>query len=241
METQNEKPLESLESKSFGQTLKGILVSIKNVLGIFWHEIFAYPLYIITHPMLGWQIFKQEKKGKMWAAITILFLYVIMKMVEYKYAGPVVNNNNPHKFNSLRILVYGIMPAILLSVANWSVTTLMDGKGKMKEIFMLACYSFHPVMVIGFFNIVVSNFVTVDEAQFVTLLKIIGWVLCGYMALTGLISIHEYGLGKVLFSVLLTILATAIIVFIALLIFNLAEQIYGFFYQLYDEFSTRYM
>lgn len=210
-------------------------------LGIFYKETFKYPSYILSHPVDGWQTFKQEKKAKMWAALSIIALYVIMKMVEFKYLGQVLNTNNPHKFNSITILVYGAVPPILLSIANWSVTTLMDGKGKMKEIFMMACYSYFPVMIIGFLNIVISNFVTVDEAQFLTLLTILGWVLTGFMALTGLISIHEYGLGKVLLSVLATIVATAIIVFLALLIFNLAEQIYAFIYQVYKEFSTRYM
>ena len=117
----------------------------------------------------------------------------------------------------------------------------MDGKGKMKEIFMMACYSYFPVMILGFINIPLSNVITASEAQFIQLIQILAWTLTGFMALTGLISIHEYGLGKVLWSVILTIVATAIIVFLALLIFNLAEQIYGFLYSIYDEISTRYM
>mgnify|MGYP004447332063 FL=1 len=218
-----------------------VFAKIKHALKVFWQEVFVFPTYIITHPVAGWQEFKQEKRGKMSVAITILALYVIMKMVEYTYLGPVVNTNNPQKFNSITILVYGAIPPILLAVANWTVTTLMDGKGKMKEIIMMACYSYFPVMIIGFFNILVSNFVTEDEAQFILLLQIVGWTLTGFMAVTGLISIHEYGLGKVLAAIFLTIVATAIIVFLALLVFDLAEQIYGFFYSIYQELATRYM
>ena len=218
-----------------------VLSVIKKALKKFYDEVFRFPCYIMSHPVQGWQEFKQEKRGKMSVAITIILLYVVMRMLEYKYTGPVLNTNNPYKFNSITILVYGIMPPILLSVANWSVTTLMDGKGKMKEIFMLICYSFFHVMLIGFFNIILSNFVTEDEAQFILILNIIAWALTGYMALTGLIGIHEYGLGKVLWSVIATVIATAIIAFIALLLFNLAEQIYSFFYSLYDELATRYM
>ena len=227
--------------KSFKDVLLSILTKIKNLLVLFWKEVIVYPLFILTHPSLGWQIFKQEKKGKMGAALMIILLFVIMKMLEYKYAGPVVNTNNPYKFNSIQILAYSAIPPFLLAVANWSVTTLMDGKGKMKEIVMMACYSYFPIMLIGFINIVVSNFVTSDEAQFVTLLNIIGWALTGFMAITGLISIHEYGLGKVILSILFTIVATAIILFLCLLIFNLAQQIYGFFYEIYEEITVRYL
>lgn len=229
------------EKVSFMSKVKNILLKIKSAFGTFWKEIFVFPGYILSHPVAGWQEFKQEKKGKIGSAITIILLYILMKMVEYKNLGPVVNVNNPHNFNSVMILIYGLVPPILLSVANWSVTTLMDGKGKMKEIFMMICYSFFPIMLIGFFNILVSNFVTEDESQLIMLLNIIGWALTGYMAVTGLISIHEYGLGKVVFSIILTIVAAALIIFIALLLFNLAEQIFGFIYSLYDEIVTRYM
>lgn len=234
-------PAPKKEKVNLLEVAKKVIATIKKACKKFYDEVFRFPGYIMSHPVQGWQEFKQEKRGKMSVAITIILLYVVMRMLEYKYTGPVLNTNNPYKFNSITILVYGIMPPILLSVANWSVTTLMDGKGKMKEIFMMICYSFFPVMLIGFFNIILSNFVTEDEAQFILILNIIAWALTGYMALTGLIGIHEYGLGKVLWSVIATVIATAIIAFIALLLFNLAEQIYSFFYSLYDELATRYM
>lgn len=239
IETSQNEPKQ--QKSSFKGKVKNILCVIKNALKKFYDEVFRFPCYILSHPVQGWQEFKQEKRGKIGVAITIILLYVVMRMLEYKYTGPVLNTNNPYKFNSITILVYGIMPPILLSVANWSVTTLMDGKGKMKEIFMMLCYSFFPVMLIGFLNIIISNYVTEDEAQFILILNIVAWTLTVYMALTGLIGIHEYGLGKVLWSVIATVIATAIIAFIALLLFNLAEQIYSFFYSLYDELATRYM
>ena len=110
----------------------------------------------------------------------------------------------------------------------------------MKEIFMMICYSLVPTMLIGYLNILLSNVLTLDEAQFITLLNIIGWVLTGFMVFMGLVVIHEYGMGKTLWSIILTILAALIIAFIALLIFDLAQQIYGFVYSLYKEITTRY-
>lgn len=227
--------------KTFKEIVLIVLRAIAKALKVFWKEIVVFPVYILTHPIGGWQIFKQEKRGKLAAALGIIALYVIMKMLEYKYAGISVNTNNPYKFNSIEILVYGAVPPFLLAVANWTVTTLMDGKGKMKEIIMMACYSYFPIMIVGFFNIILSNLITYDEAQFVLLLQIIGWSLTGFMALTGLLTIHEYGLGKVIWSVILTVVATAVILFLCLLVFNLAQQIYGFFYQIYEEISIRYL
>lgn len=211
--------------------------AIKN----FFHETIGVPLHILTHPIQGFTEFKNEKKGKMWVALTILLLYVLVEIIAYQYEGIVTNKNNPQNFNSIRILIYGVLPPVILSIANWSVTTLLDGKGKMKEIFMMICYSLVPIILINILNIILSNILTSDEAQFITLLTIIGWVLTGLMVFMGLVVIHEYGMGKTLWSIILTILATLIIAFLALLIFDLAQQIYGFVYSLYKEITTRYL
>lgn len=217
--------------------LSKIWKSIRN----FFHEVIGVPLYILTHPVQGFTEFKTEKKGKMWVAVSILLIYVVVEILAYQYEGIVTNKNNPQNFNSIRILVYGVLPPIILSVANWSVTTLLDGKGKMREIFMMICYSLIPIVLINILNILLSNVLTSDEAQFITLLNIIGWIITFFMVFMGLVVIHEYGMGKTIWSIILTIVATLIIAFLALLVFDLAQQIYGFVYSLYKEITTRYL
>ena len=194
----------------------------------------------MSHPVQGWEEFKTEKKGKMWVSIFLLAMYVLMTILAFQFEGIITNKNNPQKFNSIQMLIYGVVPVVVIAVANWSVTTLLDGKGKMKEIFMMVCYSLFPVTVFGFVNILLSNVLTLDEANFILLIDILAWVLTGYMAFMGLVVIHEYGIGKTLWSVLLTVVAMLIIAFIALLIFDLAQQIYGFIYSLFKEITTRY-
>lgn len=235
-----------IESEESDTTKKNLFARIDwskigHAIRNFFHEIIGVPLHILTHPIQGFTEFKNEKKGKMWVSVTILLLYVLVEILAYQYEGIVTNTNNPQNFNSIRILIYGILPPVILAIANWSVTTLLDGKGKMKEIFMMICYSLVPIILINILNIVLSNVLTSDEAQFITLLTIIGWVLTGFMVFMGLVVIHEYGMGKTLWSIILTVLATLIIAFLALLVFDLAQQIYGFVYSLYKEITTRYL
>lgn len=201
---------------------------------------FKYPLYLMSHPIQGYQEFKNEKKARMSVAIFILLLFVLEEIIAYKYLGPVINVNNPQKFNSILTLVYSVGPVILLTVANWSVTTLMDGKGKMAEIFMLICYSLFPAVMLGFLHIAISNVMIEDEKQLVLVLKILSWVLTAYMAFMGLVVVHEYSIIKTIGSIILTVLAACVIMFVCLLLFDLIEQIYGFIYSLYDEISARY-
>jgi len=114
-----------------------IMKKIGEKIKIFWKETVAYPAYILTHPIKGFSEFKNEKRGKMWVSIFLLAMFVLEQIVAYKYVGPAFNKNDQTKFSSIRILVYSVVPVVLIAVANWTVTTLMNGKGKMKEIFMI--------------------------------------------------------------------------------------------------------
>ena len=199
-----------------------------------------FPLRILSHPVLAYTEFKEEKKAKMSVAIVMLLLASIVSMLQYVYTGPVLNVNDPTKFNSITTIIYTMCPVIILSIANWSVTTLMNGKGKMGEIFKMGCYSYFPVIICGLIGVIASNFVTEDEAMLVTLVYIIGYALMAYMIFMGLICLHEYGIIKTFATVLVTLLATCVIAFVALLIFDLSQQIYGFLYSLYNEIVTRF-
>lgn len=218
-----------------------IMKKIGEKIKYFWKETVAYPAYILTHPIKGFSEFKNEKRGKMWVSIFLLAMFVLEQIVAYKYVGPAFNKNDQTKFSSIRILVYSVVPVILIAVANWTVTTLMNGKGKMKEIFMMLCYSLQPFIVVNFLYDILSNFLTTDEAQFLTLIKIVAITLLCLMAFMGLVVIHEYGVFKTIGSIILTILALCIIIFIALLIFDLSQQIYGFIYSIYKEIATRFL
>ncbi len=205
-----------------------------------YNDCVKFPTYILTHPFKGYNLFKEEKQGKMSVAIAFLVIIALLNIINYRYLGFIINNNNPRAFNSLLIIVYSIVPVVLLSVANWSVTTLMDGKGKMKEIFMMVCYSYFPVIITGIITLVLSQVVIEDEIQFLSLLNGVGYFLMVYMIFMGLISIHEYGLFKTIATIVVTGVAACIILFVGLLIFDLSQQIYGFLFSLYREVKTRF-
>ena len=198
------------------------------------------PLRIMSHPIVGYTEFKEDKKGKLSVAIGMVLIYALLTIIRYNADGIVINAKDPTKFNSIQLLIYTVVPLIVLSVANWSITTLMNGKGNMKQIITMGGYSYFPLIVFGIINVILSNFVTVDEAQIITLLSVLSFVLMGYMIFMGLVVIHEYGVAKAILTIILTILATAVILFIALLIFDLSSQIYGFLYSLYKEIVSRF-
>lgn len=223
----------SLNGVSFWDKIKTILKHI-------YEDYIKFPAFILAHPLKGFDYFKRENKARMSVAIVFVFLTIILRILEFQYSGFVVNQQDPNDLNTYREIGYIIFPILLFVVSNWSITTLFDGKGKMKEIFMMVCYSLFPVIFAQIFGLIFSNIIVVEEVGFYILIMGLGSFLMLYMIFFGLISIHEYGVLKCIGSLLGTALALMTLLFILLLGFDLFRQMYGFVYTIYREISLRY-
>lgn len=207
----------------------------------FKEKYFGFPVYMLTHPVAGFEEFKRYKRGKLSVAIIFLLLACLLSILSYQYTGFLVNEKNMQEFNSLKEIFYVVVPILVFCLANWSLTTLMDGKGKFKEIFMLTCYSLFPFLVGGFINLIFSNFIVEDEVAFYFIIKFSSYFLMGFMIFMGLLSIHEYSLGVGLLTILLTFVVVMVIIFIGLLFFDLIQQFIGFLTVIIREFILRYL
>lgn len=205
-----------------------------------YQDCVKFPLYLISHPVQGYTEFKEKKKGKMGVAWFFLGLMALLTILQWQLNGFIFNMTNQTQFNSIRIIMYQISPVIILSLANWCITTLMDGKGKFKDIFLMGAYSYFPQIIGSILILIMTNFLTQTEYDFILVVSIVCSALNLYMIFTGLMVIHEYGFIKAIFTVILTLLSLAVILFVALLIFDLSEQIYGFISSLYKEIVSRY-
>ncbi|NLN42179.1 MAG: hypothetical protein GX160_09415, partial [Clostridiales bacterium] len=118
--------------------LKKYVFSRIKKISLFNKEVIRYPLRLIFHPYDEyWELkYRRDMKTNLIIAFIILALLCLTRMLQDQYNGFLVNYNNPKEFNSLMKIVYVIVPVLFWSIANWSLTTLIDGEGKFSEIFV---------------------------------------------------------------------------------------------------------
>ena len=212
---------------------------MKENLSIFWNNFYRFPKYILFHPFDGYEEMKRYKKGKLSVAIILMAVFGIYIVVSDQYRGYLINDTNPLLSNSLLTFISVFLIFALFVVGNWSITTLISGKGSFKDIVMVLGYSLWPIIIIGFPSVLISNFLTTEEMAFYQILQIIGYVAMGWMIFTGLISAHQYGVWKTILSLILTVIAIAVMLFIALLFFDIVKQITSFISQIFQELRLR--
>ena len=84
-----------------------------------------------------------------------------------------------------------------------------------------------------------SNFVTVDEAEFYTVINGLSLVWCALLIIAAMGQIHEYSLAKNILFMVASLFAMLVIVFILMLFFSMISQGVAYFISLGKEFLFR--
>ncbi len=205
----------------------------------FSKEKWKYMFYTISHPMDGYYWIRHRDRGSVPLAILMVIIFSICFTANRLLASFVVNDMDPRGVDSLFELMGVLAFYLLICVSNWSITCLMNGEGRLKDIAIAIGYGTVPISVVLVAATIVSQFIADDEQAFYTLLIVVGIAYGLIMMLMGIMQVHNYTLGKTLITLFLTFVAMLIIVFLLLLLSNLLGMVYNFFYSIYTEIIFR--
>ncbi len=198
-----------------------------------------YLKYSFFHPFDAFYEIRFRGKGSLPIAVLSIILFGILQCVSYQYTGFVMNTAQVAAMNSLSVFATWVAGFVLFIVSNWSVTTLLNGKGGLGDITKVIGYSLVPLELTMVVQIILSNFIIREEIMIVNVITGIGIVWFLFMIVAGLCTIHEYSFGKNIISVFLSFVAAAIIIFLGVLFFTLMEQMITFIVDVVQEFIRR--
>lgn len=193
----------------------------------------------MTHPLDGFWDLTHEKRGSYAAANTILIATLIMRLAKLRFTSFIFMQVYWEELNIFLYLASVLFPLALWVVGNWALTTLFDGKGKLGQVYMATCYGLTPYPVIQFPLMIFSNFVTVEEGQFYSVLSALSLVYCAILIIAAMGQIHEYRVGKNLLFTVASLFAMLVMVFILTIFFSMISQGIMYFVSLVREFLFR--
>ncbi len=202
-------------------------------------EEILYGFHIIFHPFDGFWDLKHEKRGSVRGAI--FWLVITCLTFVYQAMGQSYLQNPQGGTMSYFMAITSILaPVILWVIANWCITTLFEGEGSFKDVFVATCYSLVPLPMLIIPSVLISNVMTATELQIVGLIEgfAFGWLFL--LVFFGMMVTHDYSLGKNFITTIVSIIGVAFIIFIAGLFSALIVKVFSFFYQIYIELSYRW-
>ena len=198
--------------------------------------IFAF--HLMMHPFDGFWDLKHEKRGSIRGALT--WLAIAIAAFTYNGIGTAYLFNPSRGYQSVFGQIISIVvPVGLWVVSNWCLTTLFEGEGSLKDIFIATCYSLVPIPLCIIPATLFSHILSLSEGKVISLITGVMWVWVGMLVFFGSQVTHDYSFMKNIFTTLGTIIGMAFIMFVALLFTNLIQKIVGFVANIVTEISYR--
>lgn len=206
---------------------------------LFSRDKWSYVFHTVSHPADGYYEIRHRERGSVPIAVLLVMLFSFSFSINRTAASFIVNDVDPLDVNALTELISVLLLYLLFCVGNWSITCLMEGEGRLKDIAIAIGYAMVPMIVCFNIATILSQFVAQNEEAFYFMVLGIGIAYGLFMILIGIMQVHNYTLGKTMVTILLTFISMFIIIFVVLLLADLINQVYSFLYSIYQELIFR--
>ena len=195
--------------------------------------------HCVFHPVEGFEDLRWKKQGSMKIALVIVFLLFVNMVADRQLTGFQFNTAYVKVFNVVPLLVQSVVYFFTWVIANWALCTLFDGEGTLKKICIYSAYALVPYIVCSFISIFISNFIVEDERIWMTAIYYLGLIWSVVLMIQAMKAAHQYSFTKTIVSMIFTIVARLLILFLAILLLSLFQQVYVFGYSIYTEIAYR--
>ncbi len=193
---------------------------------------------MMFRPLNAPWLLTRENKGSVRAATTILLAVSLMSLFQARFTG-FIFDPNAEDVNIIAEFAAICLPVLLFTVCNWAVTSLMNGEGSFKAIYMQTCYSLAPILFLYPVAIVLSNVMVQEEGDFYTVFVTLALVWVLGLIFLGNMRVHDYTLGMAVIEIVITVVVMLLVVFLAVLFFALIQQMSAFVGDIIEELATR--
>ena len=126
---------------------------------------------------------------------------------------------------------------MLWVLANWSLTTLMSGKGNMKDIYIATTYSLTPMVLLFVPVSLLTHVLSLEEQAYVSFFINLAFVWIALLIFFGTMITHQYAFSKSVITEVMIIVGMIIIVFIGILFYNLVQRMLTFVISSWQELT----
>ncbi len=198
-----------------------------------------YILHTILHPIEGFEEMRYNKKYSLWIANTAYFFCFFTTVIKSLYSGFIYNGKNAQNYNVVFTIVAVLGGLGLFVLVNWLMSTFLEGKGTLKNVWIYLGYATIPYSATCLVYTLLSNMLTAEESTFLVYLNIFGIGWACVMAFFAIQGVHMYSFKKNIASILVTVFGILVVLFIVFLMFNLFVQFFSFGESIYTEVMYR--
>ncbi|MBD7963213.1 YIP1 family protein [Fictibacillus norfolkensis] len=190
------------------------------------------------HPIDSFYYLKRKQYASILSA-TILYVILIVEYIYSRFYTGFIYKTVSSDANLVGELLLLLVPLALFIVVNYLVSTINDGEGRFKDIYIGTIYSLAPFLVFSPILTLLSNVLTYNEAfVYVFSIRII-YAWCLIILFIMLKEIHNYTFSDTIRNIFVTLFGMVIMLLVVFIVFVLIDQVYDFVYSIIKEAVLR--
>ena len=180
---------------------------------------------------------KFKKRATIIGAIVLYIIFAAIQILKVYLTGYLFNTGG--RADGLRTILLSTLPLLLLVVCNYYVSSVRDGEGKLKDIFISFIYALSPYIVFSLPLFLISNIVTYNEQAIYYMVIGVMYAWCGFNIVFTVMELHDYSLWKAIINILLTLVCFVLVIAFAFILYVLGYQIFHYFANVLKEVTMR--
>jgi outer membrane protein assembly factor BamB len=201
---------------------------------------FVFMFRFISKPADSFYYIKTKDRGSLLFAGLIYLWVVAARLLSLYLTGYVFN---PYQDVALipvgNEIVITLLLIVLWNAANYLISTISDGEGRVRDVLIGTAYSLFPYALFVLPIALLSNVLSFNEEFLYTFSMDIIWFWTGLMLFIMVKEIHNYSFWETVRNVLITIFTMALFVLTGYILYVLFNQLFEFVSAIFQEVRLR--
>jgi len=197
---------------------------------------FSWPFYCMLHPFRSYDYMKEKKNGSFKVSCIIVGLLFFFRLVYVQGAGLLFEQG---ELNVPLELFKTVGVFVIWVLCNWAVTTLTDGEGTLKEVWVFSAYALLPYVLALPLLTLLSNLLTLDEGVFFYTASGVVALWTAINLLMAFKEVHRFTVSKTVATTAVSMGAVVISAVLITIVYSMFAQLVGFVSTVVNEVSLR--
>lgn len=196
-----------------------------------------YGFKVPKHPIDRYYDIRVKRGGNLFGATALYLLLFIVYMAYQTKKGFIYQFTAVEDMDINAIVIGFFFLFALFIVCNYLVSSIKEGDGSLKQVYMIPAYGMLPLMVSMVSITALSYFLTSNESFLLTIILTVGGVWSVILIFTGFLTVHDYTFKENIASLVLTLVFMIIAAVMVLIIIIMWERLWQFLLTLGKEIT----
>jgi len=178
---------------------------------------------------------KYESGAGVLTASILYVWFIALQIIGIFMTGFLFSTRNVYNTQILELVFLSVAPLFLWIIANYFVSTVSDGEGKLKHLYISTIYSLTPYLIGAIPIFLLSRILTLNEQFIYTFANIVMYGWCAVLLFKNYQEAHDYTFGKTIKNILLTAVCFVFFILAAYILYMLTKELFDYIAQVLRE------